>query len=232
LREARALARLSHPNLVPAHDVGETDDGLFFLAMTWIEGETLPRWLRQRDRTWQEILDVYLHAGRGLAAAHEAGVVHRHFQPSSVLVAAEGRRVFVTDFGALPASPAYVSPERLAGKPADVRSDVFSFCVSLWEGLYGTHPSSRNGTKDSDIPSRIRQALEKGLSASPDERPQRLDGLLDELQNERLQVLVEGALRGRLRPESRAALGFSRPGPRREALGSFLALVEHFVKSG
>jgi hypothetical protein len=249
LREAKALARLRHPNVVTVHDVGETDDGLFFVAMELVDGETLGRWLPRRDRSWQEILDAYLEAGRGLAAAHDAGVVHRDFKPSNVLVSAEGTRVFVTDFGLArmtatgveedaacleqqqqqqqehrqrerptrhhrphavandPAvtrtgtqlgSPAYMSPEQLAGGHADVRSDVFSFCVSLWAGLYGARPFS-GATVDElrrsiaarapdepargrDVPARIGETLARGLRESPDERPQQVRTLLDELE--------------------------------------------------
>ena len=109
LGEAKALARLVHPNVVAVHDVGLAA-GRVFLAMDFIEGQTLAEWLTggrldagdvkpaHSPRGWREILDVYLRAGRGLAAAHEAGLVHRDFKPANVMVG-DDRRVCVTDFG-------------------------------------------------------------------------------------------------------------------------------------
>jgi serine/threonine protein kinase len=96
LREAQALARLSHPNVVSVHDVGTCGDGLF-LAMDLVEGTTLAEWLHT-PRPWREVLRVFVEAGRGLAAAHAAGLVHRDFKPANVLVGHHGQ-VRVTDFG-------------------------------------------------------------------------------------------------------------------------------------
>ena len=95
-REAQALARLSHPNVVPVYDVGTVADQAF-VAMEYVEGQTLKRWLKQK-RTWREILSVMSDAGRGLAAAHAAGLVHRDFKPDNVLIGNDGR-VRVLDFG-------------------------------------------------------------------------------------------------------------------------------------
>jgi tetratricopeptide (TPR) repeat protein len=97
LREAQALARLSHPNVIAVHDVGEIDDQVF-VAMEHVEGETLHAWRQREQRTWPAIRDVYLQAGRGLAAAHAVGIVHRDFKPDNVLIGADGR-VRVLDFG-------------------------------------------------------------------------------------------------------------------------------------
>jgi serine/threonine protein kinase len=97
LREARALARLSHPHVVAVHDAGTWGDQVF-LAMEHVEGETLGAWLRRGGRTAREILDVFVAAGEGLAAAHAAGLVHRDFKPENVLVSHDGR-VKVADFG-------------------------------------------------------------------------------------------------------------------------------------
>jgi eukaryotic-like serine/threonine-protein kinase len=97
LREARALARLAHPNVVAVHDVG-TLGAEVFIAMEHVDGLTVHRWLRQRDRSRREVLDVFLAAGRGLAAAHRAGLVHRDFKPDNMMVALDGR-VRVLDFG-------------------------------------------------------------------------------------------------------------------------------------
>jgi predicted Ser/Thr protein kinase/tetratricopeptide (TPR) repeat protein len=160
-REARMIARLRHPNLVTVHDVGSTEAGVF-LAMEFIDGVTLREWQRS-DRTWREIVDVYVQAARGLAAAHEAGVVHGDFKPENVFIGSLGGRsdVKLLDFGLaraagshdvpeLPsASPkswipagtlAYMSPERLSGAAATPAGDQFAFCVALFEALTGTRP--------------------------------------------------------------------------------------------
>src|SRR5262249_19318538 len=146
--EAQAMARLSHPNVVAVHDVSAVDAGIF-IAMEFIEGRTLKSWLRASRRPWEEIVRAFADAGRGLAAAHRAGLVHRDFKPTNVLVRTDGR-VAVTDFGlarleaaAAPAmlggdpatmhvtrthgvagTPAYMAPEVLAGKKADARADL------------------------------------------------------------------------------------------------------------
>src|SRR5262249_36026802 len=97
LREAQAMAQLSHPNVVAVYDVG-TFEGQVFLAMEFVAGQTLQHWLRQRQRPWPEVLARFLEAGRGLAAAHAQGIVHRDFKPANILVGMDGR-VRVTDFG-------------------------------------------------------------------------------------------------------------------------------------
>ena len=97
LREAQALARISHPNVVGVHDVGTIGDRVF-LAMELVEGETARAWCRRQKRTWRELRDVFVAAGRGLAAAHGAGLIHRDFKPENVLVGRDGR-VRVMDFG-------------------------------------------------------------------------------------------------------------------------------------
>jgi tetratricopeptide (TPR) repeat protein/predicted Ser/Thr protein kinase len=96
LREAQAMARLSHPNVIAVHDVGTFGDRVF-IAMEFVEGETLGEWLRG-DRHWREVVDTFVHAGRGLAAAHSAGLVHRDFKPDNVLIGKDGRPR-VVDFG-------------------------------------------------------------------------------------------------------------------------------------
>ena len=98
LREAQALARLSHPNVIAVHDVGTLSEDRVFLAMELVEGLTLRKWLRERERSWREVLPVMQAAGAGLAAAHAAGLVHRDFKPDNVLVGTDGR-VRVMDFG-------------------------------------------------------------------------------------------------------------------------------------
>ena len=97
LREARALAKLSHPNVVALYDAGTYASDVY-LAMEMAEGETLKDWLKRKPRSTDEIVRVFVEAGRGLCAAHHAGLVHRDFKPSNVLVSSDGR-VRVLDFG-------------------------------------------------------------------------------------------------------------------------------------
>jgi tetratricopeptide (TPR) repeat protein len=163
LREAQAMARLQHPNVIAVYDVGTVDGSVFF-AMEQVEGGTLRGWLTE-PRSWREVVAVFLQAGRGLAAAHKAGIVHRDFKPENVLVGQDGR-VRVTDFGVARArdaadaivvtaaedarplgptltrhgqvigTPGYLAPEQLDGKVTP-QSDQFSFCVTLYEALVG-----------------------------------------------------------------------------------------------
>jgi eukaryotic-like serine/threonine-protein kinase len=97
LREAQAIAKLQHPNVVVVYDVGTHGDNVF-IAMEFVEGRTVNGWLQSARRTRREILDVYVAAGRGLAAAHAAGLVHRDFKPDNVMVTNDGQ-VRVMDFG-------------------------------------------------------------------------------------------------------------------------------------
>lgn len=168
-REAQAMARLTHPNVVAVHDTG-THAGGVFIAMECIDGQPLHQWAAQVRPNWRSIRDVLCQAGRGLAAAHAVELVHRDFKPSNVLVTSSGEAK-VLDFGlARPVSetttvplptgprpdhdagsltktgtvmgtPAFMSPEQFAGQ-ADARSDQWSFCVSAWQCLYGQRPFS------------------------------------------------------------------------------------------
>jgi eukaryotic-like serine/threonine-protein kinase len=97
LREAQAIARLSHPNVVVVFDVGTFEEKVF-IAMEFVDGNTVTYWLEQKPRTWREILNVFIAAGRGLIAAHEKGLVHRDFKPDNVMVGKDGQ-VRVMDFG-------------------------------------------------------------------------------------------------------------------------------------
>jgi eukaryotic-like serine/threonine-protein kinase len=158
LREGRAVAQLNHPNVVTVHDVGKVG-GQVFIAMERIKGASLRSWLDAEPRDLGSILDVFAQAGRGLAAAHRAGIVHRDVKPSNILVGDDGR-VRVVDFGlalgskeldadgpartisqtSVAGTPAYMSPEQHRGERLDARSDIFSFCVALWLAVFGERP--------------------------------------------------------------------------------------------
>ncbi|MBA2542464.1 MAG: protein kinase, partial [Deltaproteobacteria bacterium] len=176
VREAQALARVSHPNVVVVHEVGD-HDGQVFVAMELIAGETLRSWFA-KPQPRDAILKMLIQAGRGLAAAHAAGLVHRDFKPDNVLIGSEDHRPRVTDFGlarvqgdgversadevvmgspidaqltqtgAMVGTPVYASPEQLAGKRVDAATDQFSFCVTAWEALYGARPFSATNIAD------------------------------------------------------------------------------------
>lgn len=201
LFEAKALARVSHPNVIAIYDVGARGNELF-IAMEYVRGQTLAAWLRARPRSAREILDAFLDAGRGLSAAHARGVVHRDFKPSNVLIGADGR-VRVTDFGLAhgiegraasesPASPSwagtpeYMAPEQRRGATVDARTDQYSFCVALYEALEGALPgkpvtSRAKERAGSAVPARVRAALARGLAEDPSERFASMDGLVGAL---------------------------------------------------
>nr|WP_305071233.1 tetratricopeptide repeat protein [Myxococcus sp. RHSTA-1-4] len=163
LREAQAMARVSHPHVVPIYDVG-TFGQQVFLAMELVEAQTLRQWLKAAPRPWWQVLALFLDAGRGLAAAHAAGVVHGDFKPENLLVGQDGR-VRVTDFGLARSAnpqgeetpgtavaggtPAYMAPEQLdPDSPPDARSDQFAFCVALYEALHGERPFAASTVRE------------------------------------------------------------------------------------
>ncbi len=231
LREGRALARLSHAHVVAVYDVGERE-GHAYVAMEWVRGGTLRAWV-EPGRPWRQTLGLLVQAGRGLAAAHRSGLVHRDFKPDNVLVG-EDALARVTDFGlarslsgsaaeppplptappvplsaadleatltrtgTLLGSPAYMAPEVLAGQSATPASDVFSFCVTAFECLYGERPFQGAGLaalRESvvaqrmvkvpgarRVPRRVLRLLSRGLAADPADRAPSLDALLDALE--------------------------------------------------
>jgi len=327
LREAQALAQLSDPNVVAVYDVGTVDDRVF-LAMEFVDGSTLSFWQHAQPRTWREIVTLYAAAGRGLAAAHRRGLVHRDFKPDNAMVGRDGH-VRVMDFGlarsaetpaadgppseertrnsssarviatsltassrspgrtpaggqlrpgerlsasgvvvpaladdsssagwerparlspaaalamapldleaatrnlavprsgtnptvierspggaaasgalnlrltqtgAMMGTPAYMAPEQFAGKAAEARSDQFSFCVALYEALYGERPFAGKNLTDltrnvlagqvreapvgANVPSWLRRVLLRGLRPAREDRHPSMEALLEEL---------------------------------------------------
>ncbi len=164
-KEARALARVRHPNIVTVYDVGVHDGGVF-VAMELLQGEPLSGWIAP-PKPWLRVVEVFLGAAEGLAAVHEVGIVHRDFKPANVMVEPDGR-VVVLDFGlarlhrgvgtshpvdphasvdgpstrSVVGTPGYMAPEQLEGDPATAASDQFAWCVSLFEALHGQRPFS------------------------------------------------------------------------------------------
>ncbi len=166
-QEAQALAKLSHPNIVTVFDVGQFQ-GRIYMAMEYIDGSSLRAWLAAGAQTEREIVEVFVQAGEGLAAAHRAGVIHRDFKPDNVLVGRDGRvrvldfglardnverewegdpegfangqTVLVTRTGLVVGTPAYMAPEQYAAAPLSPATDQFAFAVALSEALYGERP--------------------------------------------------------------------------------------------
>jgi tetratricopeptide (TPR) repeat protein/tRNA A-37 threonylcarbamoyl transferase component Bud32 len=225
LREAKAIARLSHPSVVVVYDVGTFQDQVF-IAMELVDGMTAIRWRDTRKPSWKEVLRVFIDAGEGIAAAHAADLIHRDFKPENVMVTREGK-VRVMDFGlartveritedtpmtaamappegdgpTMPSirpaesrltnegnvvgTPAYMPPEQYLGV-TDERSDQFSFCVSLYECLYGQHPFEartsvgltanmqagrvHDAPAHTKVPLWVRKILLKGLKPRPEDR--------------------------------------------------------------
>ena len=264
LREAQAIAKVSHPNVVVVYDVGTVEDRIF-IAMEFVDGSTLAYWMEAKRRTLVEILDVFGAAARGLAAAHDKELVHRDFKPENVMVAADGQ-VRVMDFGlvrlamdreklpgertpypqqllsalddpdidpyatrvidatggptwtggasaandalagnltrvgTMVGTPSYMSPEQFRGEPTDARTDQFSFCVALYEAVYGERPFAgptlvdlaanvsggnvRPEPAGARVPASIRKALLRGLSVDPEARFPSMEALLVELRHE------------------------------------------------
>jgi tetratricopeptide (TPR) repeat protein/predicted Ser/Thr protein kinase len=213
-REAKTLARLNHPNVVTINDVG-MHEGRVFLAMDIIEGRTLRAWFDTRP-PWREVVRVMLEAGRGLAAAHESGLVHRDFKPDNVMLGADGR-VVVMDFGlahpitptqdehapkpaapgALVGTPLYMAPEQFSGAAIGPATDVFAFCVVLWEGLHGERPFPGTTAVElarevseglvrappvaAAVPPALRRIALRGLAVDPDDRWPSMQALLLQL---------------------------------------------------
>jgi eukaryotic-like serine/threonine-protein kinase len=236
LREAQAMARLSHPNVITIHEVG-THDNHVFVVMEFVDGGTLNDWLRAEQRSWRDIVRAFCAAGEGLSAAHSAGLVHRDFKPDNVLVRSDGR-FGVTDFGlarqdgdsdnvderelagrletrltrtgAVVGTPAYMAPEQLASNRCDQRSDLFSFCIALYEALYGERPFSGRNVAElranvekgapeprGKVPPFVTRAVMRGLRVNPDERPQTMRALIDALRADpRQKFLRAGAIAG------------------------------------
>ena len=235
LREAQAMAQLTHPNVIAIHDVGTFGEQVF-IAMEYVEGSTLTDWLATEKRTWPKIVSLFVQAGRGLAAAHAKNILHRDFKPDNVWVGEDGRaRVLdfglaratrtendqsqslvaqpnderrpsagiavlgaaVTEPGRVLGTPPYMAPEQLSGELGDARTDQFSFCVALYQALYGELPFTGESVvalldeikrrrikappKSTRVPSWLRRVLLRGLSPDRAARYESMERLLDEL---------------------------------------------------
>ena len=200
LREANAMAKISHPNVVPVFDAG-IDGDRPWVAMELVRGTTLREWLKQK-RTWPQTLGVLCQVARGLEAAHKAGLVHRDVKPENVLMGADGR-VAVTDFGIAQAAwsppthelatpfspgpggaagtPGYMAPEQFQHLRVDERSDQFSFAVTAHEALWGELPTGKAPSSKS-VPTAVWKVLERALQPKAEQRYPSMGALVRELE--------------------------------------------------
>ena len=154
LKEARAIGRLSHPNIVTVYDIGQ-DRGTVYIAMEFLEGEPLDKVIERKKFGFEEIVDLGLQMGEALHYAHQRGIVHRDVKPSNIIIQPTGR-IKITDFGIahiedptasiqtqageILGTPAYMSPQQATSQPLDGRSDLFSLGVILYELATGARP--------------------------------------------------------------------------------------------
>ena len=195
LKEARAASRLNHPNIATVYEVAETN-GIPFIAMELVQGESLKQTLQRGALTRAQLLDLARQIAEGLNEAHQAGVLHRDIKPGNVMLDSKGR-VKILDFGLAmfagkertPGEAAetfitrtatqwstggtvpYMSPEQLRGDPTDARSDIFSFGVLVYECLSGKLPF-RGETSIDVLHAILRQPLAPLRSFAPDVTPE------------------------------------------------------------
>ena len=174
LREAMAIGRLSHPNIVTVYDIG-SDNGTVYIAMEFLEGSPLNEAIRERKPDAQWIAGIAIQLAESLAYAHSKGIVHRDIKPSNIILTPSGQ-VKITDFGIahiedpdmtqqthagqILGTPVYMSPEQVAGQRLDGRSDLYSLGVILYEITVGRRPYSgenitaifRAITQDNPVP--------------------------------------------------------------------------------
>ena len=225
-QEAQALAEVSHPNVVQVYDVGE-DDASLYISMELIRGIDLRQWLEQGPKPWAQVVEMFLATGRGLQAAHARGLVHRDFKPANVLLGEDGRPRVVdfglayvteptgtqpleidptsssprsgglTETGVALGTPAYMAPEQHLGMTADARSDQYSFCLSLYECLFGERPFTGTSVHELSrakheltpkppaghkVPGALVKAVLRGLLPDPSRRWPTMDTLLHALE--------------------------------------------------
>lgn len=203
LTEARALARIAHPNVIGVHDVGTFGDEVF-IAIEHVDGHTLRERMR-RPLSWLDAVALIREAAQGLAAIHAAGLLHRDVKPENILVGADGR-VRVTDLGlAVPTvsgagvasgragTRSYMAPEQRAGTALGPASDQFSLCLTLLELLAGTVPNPEDAATlalRTAAPRKLRHALARGLALNPALRHRSMGALLEALEGNAPSALV------------------------------------------
>ena len=192
LTEARAASALDHTNLCTILEVGESEDGLLFLAMPRYDGESLDRRIARGPLPVDEALDVFVQAARGLAKAHQHGIVHRDVKPGNLLVTRDGvvkildfgiakltGEVGPTRLGAILGTPAYMAPEQTRGEKVDARADVWSLGVVLYEMLAGRRPFA--GGSDAAVVHAVLHETPQPLAELRPEVPAEVDRVVSRL---------------------------------------------------
>lgn len=271
LREARAVSALSHPHIAAVHDYGETEEGSPYIVMELVEGQNLSDLLRQSGASVERAVEIVEGVAAALAEAHRHGIIHRDIKPSNIAVDKRGQ-VKVLDFGLakqvsteaptieggacvpppsatltrdgiIVGTPTYLSPEQALGLPVDVRSDIFSLGLLLYECLTGKPPFAGSNVVEicaqiirddppppsrinPHVPSELDRITLKALAKKPDARYQTADELLETLKAVRRSPSGE-IVRGRARRfKSFAARIWSRtPMPRVSASARLLLTV-------
>ncbi|MEO8702053.1 MAG: serine/threonine-protein kinase [Kofleriaceae bacterium] len=222
VREGQALAKLSHPNVVPVYDVGVVEEQVY-LVMEWVRGKTLRAYCRE-PHSVREILAVYRAAGEGLLAAHRAGLIHRDFKPDNAMLGDDGR-VRVLDFGLArndvaksmspdgdpfssdltrgAGTPRYMPVEQAAGETLTPAVDQYAFCVSVREALAGREGykpgEDSKSIKPADVPRWLDDILDRGTARLAADRYPSMDDVLRALARDpatvwRRRIAIAGAL--------------------------------------
>jgi eukaryotic-like serine/threonine-protein kinase len=199
-QEALAMAKLSHANVVTVHDVGEAS-GQTYIVMACVRGVSLRSWLYQQKPTIEKVVDVFVQAGEGLAAAHHRGLTHRDFKPDNVLM--QGEQALVTDFGLAitdaehsgsidEGTLAYMAPEQREGLRVDHRSDQYSYGVALREACaIAILAAEEDGGR---IPRWLARVIATASQNDAERRYPSMRALLDAIaQAQRRQILLKRA---------------------------------------
>ena len=255
LAEARAASALDHPNICTIHDIGQTPGGRLYFAMAYYDGQTLADRVGKGPLPIEDVLSIAVEVSRGLSHAHEAGVIHRDIKPSNILLTSNGQ-VKILDFGLAkrnlsPASDpdtrvgtvTYMSPQQAGGEKVDVRTDLWSLGVTLYETITGRPPFGGEYTEAiiysilnedpepvtglrTGVPMELERIVEKALEKPCQDRYQHADDLVVDLQ--RIQraaksgsARISGVARGRRSLPSIAVLPFVNMN--RDAEGEFFA---------
>jgi non-specific serine/threonine protein kinase len=190
LREARTLAALDHPHIVPIYDVGRTDAGAVYVVSKYIEGTTLYHEISERQLNLDEAVAIVQTIAEAVGHAHQRNLIHRDIKPANVLIESGSGRVYLADFGlaqgpgsdeasGISGTPAYMSPEQACGEVTDARSDLFSLGVVLYELLSGERPF--HASKIVDLLDTVKAARFKPLQQAADHVPAELARICEKL---------------------------------------------------